>query len=527
MAHDVFISHSVKDKPVADAMCAMLESEGVRCWIAPRDVTPGMEWGKCIVDAIRHARIMVLVFTAHANASQQIRREVERAVHHDVIIVPFRVENIVPDESLEYFIGNVHWLDALTPPLEGHLKNLSGTIKMLLGRLQPREMPTEPQPAQPTKAMWEATPVPEPPVIKPAPTEFGTIPPPRLPLPSPSLSSGVRVPGAEPTRDGPATFPAIGGVAGPEPSENSGTQRFGEGFSASGTATRARALGVPLWAWGGAVALVLLMVAVFALHSGLNPSTAGAPPATAPPMGGTGSGMPAGQGGSPAVEPPSPAGTKPIQATSRPQAPPAEVGGGSQKPSAASTGSPGAAPKTPQTPPAEGGGGSPQPSQNPTGSPGAAQATPRELAAEAHELIAQKRYSEAASLAERACDGGSMEGCSQLGDLYAFGDGIAQDYAQAASLYRKACDGGGAEGCYSLGWLYDQGHGVTQDSAQAHSLFNRACDGGNMDGCYGLGTDYEFGTGVAHDQARALSLFQKACDGGSRIACARLKLLQK
>jgi hypothetical protein len=146
MAHDVFISHSVKDKTTADAMCAMLESEGIRCWIAPRDVTPGMEWGKCIIDAIRHARIMVLVFTANANASQQIRREVERAVHHDVIILPFRVENVVPDESLEYFIGNVHWLDALTPPLEAHLKNLSGTIKMLLGRMPLREEQPWPRP---------------------------------------------------------------------------------------------------------------------------------------------------------------------------------------------------------------------------------------------------------------------------------------------------------------------------------------------------------------------------------------------
>jgi hypothetical protein len=139
MAHDVFISHSVKDKTTADAMCATLESEGVRCWIAPRDVTPGMEWGKCIIDAIREARIMVLVFTAHANASQQIRREIERAVHHDVIIVPFRVEDVVPDESLEYFIGNVHWLDALTPPLEAHLESLAATVKLLLGRMHPRE----------------------------------------------------------------------------------------------------------------------------------------------------------------------------------------------------------------------------------------------------------------------------------------------------------------------------------------------------------------------------------------------------
>ena len=139
MAHDVFISHSAKDKTIADAVCAMLESEGIRCWIAPRDVTPGMEWGKCIIDAIKQARVMLLVFTANANASPQIRREVERAVNHDVVILPFRVENVLPDESLEYFIGNVHWLDALTPPMEAHLKNLAKTIKVLLAQIGPRE----------------------------------------------------------------------------------------------------------------------------------------------------------------------------------------------------------------------------------------------------------------------------------------------------------------------------------------------------------------------------------------------------
>jgi photosystem II stability/assembly factor-like uncharacterized protein len=139
MAHDVFISHSAKDKTIADAVCAMLESEGIRCWIAPRDVTPGMEWGKCIIDAIKQARVMLLVFTANANASPQIRREVERAVNHDVVILPFRVENVLPDESLEYFIGNVHWLDALTPPMEAHLKNLAKTIKVLLAQMGTRD----------------------------------------------------------------------------------------------------------------------------------------------------------------------------------------------------------------------------------------------------------------------------------------------------------------------------------------------------------------------------------------------------
>ena len=149
MAHDVFISHSAKDKVTADAVCAMLESEGIRCWIAPRDVLPSMGWGEAIIDAIEESRIMVLVFTAHANDSPQIRREIERAVNHGVAILPLRMENVLPGRALEYFISDVHWLDALTPPLEAHLKNLAGKIKILLARSEPGAAPAVPQEDRP------------------------------------------------------------------------------------------------------------------------------------------------------------------------------------------------------------------------------------------------------------------------------------------------------------------------------------------------------------------------------------------
>ncbi len=145
MAHDVFISHSAKDKATADAVCAMLESNGIRCWIAPRDVLASREYGEAIIDAIEECRIMVLVFTANANASSQIRREIERAVNHGVAILPLRMEDVLPGKSLEYFIGNVHWLDALTPPFEAHLKNLAGTIKIVLARTEPGGSPPLPQ----------------------------------------------------------------------------------------------------------------------------------------------------------------------------------------------------------------------------------------------------------------------------------------------------------------------------------------------------------------------------------------------
>jgi formylglycine-generating enzyme required for sulfatase activity len=129
MNFDAFISYANQDKAVADAACAKLEADGIRCWIAPRDVPPGAQWAAAIVDAIDHCCAMVLIFSSSANGSNQIHREVQRAFEREVPVVPFRIENVVPEQALAYYMGSVHWLDALTPPLEQHLQKLVASLK--------------------------------------------------------------------------------------------------------------------------------------------------------------------------------------------------------------------------------------------------------------------------------------------------------------------------------------------------------------------------------------------------------------
>jgi Domain of unknown function (DUF4185)/TIR domain len=150
MAHDVFISYASGDKPVADAVCAKLEAGGIRCWIAPRDVITGVHYGEAIIDAIHECRIMVLVFSSKANLSGHIPKEIERAVSAGVTVMPLRIEDVTPARSLDYFIGSVHWLDALTPPLEDHLQKLAANVQTLLSRVnQGPDVPlrTAPPPA--------------------------------------------------------------------------------------------------------------------------------------------------------------------------------------------------------------------------------------------------------------------------------------------------------------------------------------------------------------------------------------------
>lgn len=133
MAHDIFISHASTDKAVADLVCATLEERGVRCWIAPRDIQPGADWGSAIVSAIRESRAMVLVFSDAANASRHIPRELERAIDLQIPILPFRIEDVRPRGSLEYNLAVVHWLDASSPPLEIHARRLADVVTTMLG----------------------------------------------------------------------------------------------------------------------------------------------------------------------------------------------------------------------------------------------------------------------------------------------------------------------------------------------------------------------------------------------------------
>ncbi len=142
MPFDVFISYSSRDKPTADAACAALESANIRCWIAPRDINPGRDYAESIIDAIEGGKVFVLIFSSNANASPQIKREVERAVSKGLPIIPVRIEDVAPNRNLEYFISSPHWLDAFPPPREQYFGKLIDSVQGLLGT----EVAAQPRP---------------------------------------------------------------------------------------------------------------------------------------------------------------------------------------------------------------------------------------------------------------------------------------------------------------------------------------------------------------------------------------------
>ncbi len=133
--YDAFFSYSTKDVDVAMALVAALEDKGIRCWVAPRDIMPGKEWGESIIEGIERSGAFVLIFSTHANVSKQVFREVERTIAKGIPVIPFRIEDVPPSKELEYFISAEHWLEAYAPPVLRHAIHLEDAILRLTGGL--------------------------------------------------------------------------------------------------------------------------------------------------------------------------------------------------------------------------------------------------------------------------------------------------------------------------------------------------------------------------------------------------------
>lgn len=176
MPHHAFLSYSSEDRQAAESLCEVLEAAGVRCWVAPRDVVPGMDYAEAIVDAIDQSRVFVLLLSSRSNASPHVRREAERAASLGMRIVPLRLENVIPEKSLQYFIGSSHWLDALAPPYEPHFQKAAAAIQRHLAAAPPST----------ARAPRDVAPAPGPPAA-PAPQR-----PVLISSPAPASGSGGR-----------------------------------------------------------------------------------------------------------------------------------------------------------------------------------------------------------------------------------------------------------------------------------------------------------------------------------------------
>jgi hypothetical protein len=131
------ISYSHKDQQQANMVLAILEQNNIRCWIDYRDAMPGGEYAGSIVRAIKNSDFVVVILSGNSMESPQVLNEINSAVNNGIKIIPFKIDDRDLTDNVEYYLGKTHWLDAINPPMEAHIRRLADTINACAGESAP------------------------------------------------------------------------------------------------------------------------------------------------------------------------------------------------------------------------------------------------------------------------------------------------------------------------------------------------------------------------------------------------------
>jgi hypothetical protein len=108
----VFISYATRDRTEALKVCEAIERRGPKCWISMRDVPPGANYQEAIVQSLRTARVVVLVFSDAANTSDEIKKELSLASRYQVPVIALRLKDVEPSDAFAYELATRQWINA-------------------------------------------------------------------------------------------------------------------------------------------------------------------------------------------------------------------------------------------------------------------------------------------------------------------------------------------------------------------------------------------------------------------------------
>jgi hypothetical protein len=126
MSTDVFISYRRSDRPCAEMLEKSLSRLGVSAWYDGM-IGPGADWRANIVENIKLARVLVILFSEEANESTELVKELSVADESQTLIVPVRVEDVAPRGTYEYELAARNWFDAFENP-PAQLDEVAGKI---------------------------------------------------------------------------------------------------------------------------------------------------------------------------------------------------------------------------------------------------------------------------------------------------------------------------------------------------------------------------------------------------------------
>lgn len=144
--HDVFISYSSRDMEAAQAICHVLEQNEIRCWMAPRNIPPGSDYGDVIDEAIKSCKAVVILYSEKAASSPWVTGELNVAFEEQKTIIPFRLDKTPLKGQTRVMLNQRHWIDAY-PDYKTKFNDLVKAVALAVGK----DVQLDPTPVKPSE----------------------------------------------------------------------------------------------------------------------------------------------------------------------------------------------------------------------------------------------------------------------------------------------------------------------------------------------------------------------------------------
>jgi len=139
--YDIFISYSTKENHQADRLCEVLENAGISCWMAPRNVLKENKsnWPPSIAQAVRNARLMIILFSENSDSSNEVLREVTIASRHNVAVLTVNVDGSDMN-NLEYHLCTTQMIELGSKSIEQTSTEILSAARAILGESKPNSI---------------------------------------------------------------------------------------------------------------------------------------------------------------------------------------------------------------------------------------------------------------------------------------------------------------------------------------------------------------------------------------------------
>ncbi|HET6402586.1 MAG TPA: TIR domain-containing protein, partial [Candidatus Kapabacteria bacterium] len=131
MTADVFISYSREDKDRVLALATELRAAGISLWIDQGGIDAAAMWSEEIVNALEHAKVLMLMISERAVNSHNVIKEVTLASERKGHILPVHLEPTRIPQGLKYPLAGIQHIEYFQGDPAENLKSILHALERL------------------------------------------------------------------------------------------------------------------------------------------------------------------------------------------------------------------------------------------------------------------------------------------------------------------------------------------------------------------------------------------------------------